>query len=178
MSKARSENTALEPVARAARQCVWLGDDVSLLALSTKERKALDLLGIATVGEFLNCDLRPVFELRGFGERTYLRLKASRDALKHSGAIVSTDARIAAAKGPVTNDSWLMLPFFHGAPVKGVTEADLHPSYRPDMSVDRLALPGRAKYGLRPLRLASPVITGIVTSPYDVPQLYPRSRKR
>lgn len=50
--------------------------------MSTKERNAIDLLCVSTVGEFLDVDLRRVFDLRGFGTTTYAKLKKSRDTLR------------------------------------------------------------------------------------------------
>ena len=45
-------------------------------------RNSLQLLGVSTVGELLELDLRRVFDLRGFGTTTYAKLKKSRDRLR------------------------------------------------------------------------------------------------
>jgi len=42
--------------------------DVSRLPLTTKERNSLDVLGIKTVGEFLELDLERALDLRGYGQ--------------------------------------------------------------------------------------------------------------
>ena len=52
----------------------------------------LQLLGVSTVGEFLETDLRRVFDLRGFGATTYANLKDSRDTLREEMSPGSLEA--------------------------------------------------------------------------------------
>ena len=40
---------------------------IDKIGLGTKERRALSMLGVKTVGEFLRIDLKKVLSLRGFG---------------------------------------------------------------------------------------------------------------
>lgn len=52
------------------------------MPLSTKERNALQLLGVVTVKDFLQVNLQGVFRLRGFGAITYAKLNRSRNRLR------------------------------------------------------------------------------------------------
>ena len=57
---------------------ITLQTPVGNLHLSTKERNALHLLGVATTGEFLDLNLERVLTLRGGGTGTYLLLEQSK----------------------------------------------------------------------------------------------------
>ena len=52
------------------------------LPLTGKERRALHVLGVSTVREFLDLDVRRVLKVRSFGAVTYARLNASQKALR------------------------------------------------------------------------------------------------
>jgi len=55
---------------------------ISELVFTTKERHALDLLGISTVRELLCLDVRRVLSLRGYGARTYESLRRTQRRLR------------------------------------------------------------------------------------------------
>ena len=59
-----------------------LGSAISEIYLSTKERNALELLGVSTVGDFMQLELEHVFDLRGFGAYTYAKLERSQFRLR------------------------------------------------------------------------------------------------
>lgn len=207
---------------------------ISEVPLSTKERNAIQLLGILTINDFLQIDLQKVFGLQGFGATTYAKLKKNRDTLRavlsphnsdgnatavllHDGDDIATLGLTARglkalrrlrvnsvrdflfldleAVGPLHNCgaitrkhlaevqaglrgqsgaifsegapgkslataephpdeamqqfvkrqaslfSWRKLPLFSGRPLPGVTPADLHASYHPDIPIcDSLAM--------------------------------------
>ncbi|NLX96451.1 MAG: hypothetical protein GXY83_09765 [Rhodopirellula sp.] len=211
---------------------------ISEVAFSTKERNAVQLLGILTVKDFLQVDLEKVFDLRGYGATTYTKLKRNRDrlraelfpdyrdtkeaahsqyhdekiaalgltarglkalrqvkvntvreflfldlaaveSLKNCGAITrqhlaklqadlrersgtdfpkdttdrflatsqrhSTEAVEQFARQEAKPYSWRNLPLFSGRPLQGITPADLHPSYHPDVPMRRLMTTGRVQ---------------------------------
>ncbi len=94
--------------------------------LSTKERNALELLCVSTVGEFLELDLWRVFDLRGFGATTYSKLKKTR-------------ARLQEALFPNNN--------------RGTDTCHLAVKHNDDISVLRLSVRGRK--ALRRLRVTT-----------------------
>ena len=56
-----------------------------VMELSTKEKKALSLLGIKTMRQFIDVNLNGVFRLRGYGKGTYRKLRAHKELLnKHA----------------------------------------------------------------------------------------------
>lgn len=59
-----------------------MGNTLVSGVLSGKENTALKLLGITTISEFLELDLRRVLTLRGYGERTVSLLRASQTELR------------------------------------------------------------------------------------------------
>jgi hypothetical protein len=81
MSKShRVETDAL--IGAASAGGLSLESPVSRLPLTGKERGALHVLGVSTVREFLDLDVRRVLKVRRYGAVTYARLKASQEALR------------------------------------------------------------------------------------------------
>lgn len=140
----------------------FLMRDVAAIRLNTRALAALRNLGVSTVHAFLDLDLTTLPRLPNCGETTILSLQRAQEHLrqqfaeldlagaeKASDILYSTErSRIAAAKNPATLGSWAALPFFRGEPLNGVTAAELHPSYRPDTSVEQLDLSECARCAL------------------------------
>lgn len=59
--------------------------------LSTHEQKALQLLGVSTIADFLQLDLQKIFTLRGYGATTYAGLQKKRDWLQCLNAEFEND---------------------------------------------------------------------------------------
>ena len=80
----RVQHNGTRPTREAGPPMLSMGSPIYEAPLSTKERNALALLGVSTVGDFLQIDLQQVFRLRGFGDTTYAKLNNSRAQLYDS----------------------------------------------------------------------------------------------
>jgi len=135
------------------------------LPLSVRGLKALRLLNVHTVGEFLSLDLSQPLQVRNCGVTTYqdlvekqaliavrftpTQLLANGTPTRALVTQLAMEARLHIAKTPVTPDNIQSLPFFSGEPLHGIVPADLHKSYHPDVPIEYLSFAGRATRALR-----------------------------
>jgi DNA-directed RNA polymerase alpha subunit len=142
-----------------------LQTSIAELPLSVRGLKALRLLDVHTVGEFLSLDLRQPLQVRNCGVTTYQDLvekqaliaaRFTPEQLLENGtpthALVSQlamEERCRIAKAPITSENIRSLPFFSGEPLDGIVPADLHKSYHPEVPIEYLSLTGRATRALR-----------------------------
>ena len=141
----------------------FLDAGIVSLGLSRRGEATLCELKVRTLRDFLSLDLSRVGRrLPGCGKMTQQELIAIqtqfRGQLIPDACVVRLEPEETArniAEQPASQNSWKQLPLFCDRPIPGLAAIDLHPSYHPGCSVERLAFSRRVRRALTERRIAS-----------------------
>ena len=118
--------------------------------LDTRTRRVLNVLKIDQPIKLLQLTRARVMTVRGAGEGTWNQILRAKQRLGASPAVTS-DRSTAAM--PFSEAALLAMPLFAYCHQPGLSSAEIHHSYHPDESVQRLNLPVRANAALAELRI-------------------------
>ena len=117
---------------------------------------------VKTVRDFLLLDLSKAHEILGCGRATQQQLitvqAELRGRLIPEGRVTPPDQDEVlrySVKQPASFYSWRKLPLFSGLQILGLNAGELHPSYRPDCTIEQLAFARRAKQVLAERKITS-----------------------